>query len=479
MDILAQIINENYKEFFSTQLKQVLEKLENPLVYSPSLNNYVELIRTIDKTFRKSVVDLLKSALEKMDKVYRNSPGRITRYYVKQTRRRTLVTVFGELTYLRTEYIDKYSGEPFCYVDRKLGLRRKERFDSCVQTLIIEGYADCNSMIKVGKLVGDRISGSFNCDPNRDIAISRQTVYNILHRFNSIEVPMEPRKLTPKTLYVMADEKYLATQRGPEKTKVMTKAAIIFEGVTIIMKKDGSLTERNELINKTTVLKAEGDIWQRIYDVLSQLYDMDKVKMLYLMGDGAKWLESGQGDLKPPKGKTKFALDRFHFKQAINRITTDEDTRKILYKYGYHNMKKEFKAWVNAIKKSSPERTETIQENLTYLLNHWGHYQTMNMEVMAGCSMEAAISHVVASQFSSVPKAYSLKNLPLYFNYRELHQNNHDLRNVIITAMSIQRPNEKDIVIPSQEYDFSIFEKKTYPDNPTIREFNKNIITKF
>jgi len=334
-------------------------------------------------------------------------------------------------------------------------------------------------MIKVGKLVGDRISGSFNCRKGRDNAISRQTVYNVLHRFSCITAPLTPREKTPETLYIMADEKYLALQKEEVKSKAMTKAAVIFEGLQAVVKKDGNPTKRKSLVNKTTVLQAEGSIWERINEVLYQIYDMDQVKQLYVMGDGAGWLVRGYSEVKPPNGKTTFALDRFHFKQAINRISTDEGLRKMMYEYAYHNMKKDFIELVNTIKESNSERVETIEENLAYLLKHWGHYQAMNKVVKIGCSMEAAISHVVASVFSSVPKAYSRENLPLYFNYRELQQNSCDFRNIILQAMSLQKQNEKDVTISPQEFDFSIFEKKVYPDNPTIREFNKNIITPF
>ncbi len=60
---------------------------------------------------------LLKT-LEEMDTTYRDSSLRKRHYYIKNYRERTLITMFGKITYWRTIYEDKITGKSFTYVDR-------------------------------------------------------------------------------------------------------------------------------------------------------------------------------------------------------------------------------------------------------------------------------------------------------------------------------------------------------------------------
>ena len=101
----------------------------------------------------------------------------------------------------------------------------------------------------------------------------------------------------------------------------------------------------------------------------------------------------------------------------------------------------------------------------------------MNREIKIGCCMEQAISHILASVFTSVPKAYGKTHLPTYLSYRDIHQNGHDMRNIILKAISLQSHKNQDIIILDQEYDFSIFDKKQYYTK--IDFLNKDVRTLF
>jgi hypothetical protein len=259
-------------------------------------------------------------------------------------------------------------------------------------------------------------------------------------------------------------------EKGTEKQVV--KAAVIFESIEPIMTKKGILSKRNQVKGKTTVGNCEENFWGTVNDVLGKKYDMDQVKNIYLMGDGAKWIKAGVAELKLPDIEVKYGIDKFHFKQAIERISSDKLESKILHSYCLLGYKSDFKELVKFIKESSPERVAIIEENEKYILNNWKAYQVTVKEIKIGCPMEQAISHILAAVFTSVPKAYGKDNLPTYVNNRIIHENNSDFRNLIIESMSKQRQE-----YPS-DYDFSIFEKTTYI-NPTLDSIQKNIITKF
>ena len=100
---------------------------------------------------RKAIVGYL----EKLDKDFKESKLRKERYYVKDYRPRTLITMFGEITYFRTIYIDSDNGDRYTYVDEKMGIDKYIRYTNDVRCYAYEAYCDENSMIKVGKELGN------------------------------------------------------------------------------------------------------------------------------------------------------------------------------------------------------------------------------------------------------------------------------------------------------------------------------------
>lgn len=469
MNILTQMSQHLQDSVITNLLSEHIQQLTSPLLFLPSLDNYTQLIERLGNALHQLALSSLKHTLEQMDLQFRLSPGRSDRYYVKQTRSRTILTLYGELTYRRTEYIDRHTHQPFCYVDRKLGFRKHERFDCCIQALVIETYSQHNSMIKVGQLIGDRIAGPFRCDPQRCHAwISRQSVYNILHRFKSISVDLPRFDTTPDTLYVMADEKFIPLQGQPadQPAKQMVKAAVIFEGRQAVKRRDGSDSQRFELVNKTLISSCKAGFWPMVLDAMASRYDLDKVKQIYLLGDGASWIKSGRSELNQPHCKVTFALDEFHFQQALHRLSREPIDRQLLVYYAYKNMKQDFDMMIDLILLQQPHRREQILTQRDYLDKNFIAFQTLIREVKMGCAMEQAISHILASVFTSVPKAYAKENLATYLNYRILQQNNFDLRNLLIKAMD-KSSRYQDVLLPSHEYDFSLFE--SHSNKPSLR----------
>lgn len=135
------------------------------------------------------------SVIEKADTDLRNSQDRINRFYVKQTRPRTIIIIFGEITFTRTEYQRRDTGESYYYIDRKFSLLPRQRYDCIVEAKVKELYADHNPMIKTGNILGEQINTFFSLDPNRKFFhTSRQTIYNLLHRRGKIHLQPAPVK---------------------------------------------------------------------------------------------------------------------------------------------------------------------------------------------------------------------------------------------------------------------------------------------
>ncbi len=67
--------------------------------------------------------------------------------------------------------------------------------------------------------------------------------------------------------------------------------------------------------------------------------------------------------------KINFAMDGFHFSQALKQLTTNEyqDVYEALYEMVLFNKKKEFKIMCNDFKALEPQRIETIDNNFKQL----------------------------------------------------------------------------------------------------------------
>ena len=67
------------------------------------------------------------------------------------------MTIFGEITYNKTIYSNKYDEGSYCFIDEYLGLKKYDYFDPYIKVTIIE-YAANNSNPKVAKILNDMIS---------------------------------------------------------------------------------------------------------------------------------------------------------------------------------------------------------------------------------------------------------------------------------------------------------------------------------
>ncbi len=452
MNILTQSSDECFRTLMDDDL---LQKIVAPVIFAPTAENYTNMTSSIDALSRNTSLYQMRVVIEQADLRFRNSPGRTDRYYVKQTRERTLMTLFGELTFKRTEYIDRGNGTSFIYIDRKIGLLKRMRYDPAVCALIYETYSDQNSMIKAGKLIGERLHPFTMNDDRSEYWIPRQTVQKILLRFKKIQPQIERLKETPETLFVMADEKYIPLQRAKiladelkphmdeeissyrGHIKAQIKIAVVFHGRIRKTKKNGEFSERWELTEKQIFTYPEDtkNFWVHLNEDLARRYDMTTVRNIYVMGDGASWIKAGPNELRTQDSEAAYAADRFHCISAINKITKDDSNRKLLLDYAYKAKKDDFNKVAEALQSSSVLSSESYKSTVNYVLNQIDGLLIMNQKVKIGCSMEQAIQHILASPFTSVPKAYAKENLYTYVTARTAQQNGANMRLMYIKAI--------------------------------------------
>lgn len=178
--------------------------------------------------------------------------------------------------------------------------------------------------------------------------------------------------------------------------------------------------------------------------------------------------------MRMPGTTVKAALDRFHASQAIHRMTSDKVFQEVLIRYLFELKREEFDTVAEIARSYLKEENERkrFDENLDYIHRHWHEVKVMVKEVKIGCAMEQAISHIIASHFTSVPKAYSRKNLPLYLNSRIHSQNGEDLIRLALTARDVSHEG-KDADL-RESYDFSFFDDQVRKETFTVHLRNRS-----
>ena len=435
--ILENLIISNFSEIIKGNNQ--LDAGENKVF------NYIKILDTLDEKICEIALKSLKAIFDSIDRGYKNSPERIHKYHIKARCKRTIMTIFGELTYNKTVYSNKYNKGSYCFIDDYLGLKKYDYFDPYIKATILD-YSANNPYSKVAKLINDMIGNRIKLKEPFQI-ISRQTIRNII--LSSDTSKKEYQELeTKENLYIMADEKFIATQNNNNED-VMVKQIVVFDDRQ-------TSNNRTKLVNKQTFASFENnDMLNECLDYLYYVYDMDKIKNIYVMGDGAKWIRNlRQHFVVNNTTNVSFNLDKFHFKQAIHHIGQGKDIEYYLTGYVINNNKKAFKECCEALMKSYPYRMQTINEKKEYILNNWFYINNLYKNKLK-CPMESQISHTLAYLFSSRPKAYSKKTLNKLLKLRLLYKNNNNIK-----LLFLNNYNKKEILTINKEpLNYSIFDK--------------------
>lgn len=435
-----EIISQNYDNVLKELIIKNFSSLIKDNIFRENgknkVYNYIDLLSYIDEKLCELAKSSLIDIFNAIDKGFKNSSERRHRFHIKSHQERTILTIFGEITIKRTFYKNRFNDSSYCYLDDYLGLKKYDYFDPYIKALIID-YAANNSFGKVSKYINDLIGNRIKLE-NPISYISKQTVRNIILEAK-ISNPEITKKETPETIYIMADEKFIATQNNNNED-IMVKSIVIFEDREFI-------NYRFALKNKMIFSSFNNyNYLDDSLDYLYQTYEIDKIKTIYVMGDGASWIKSLKNQYKFNKEtKVIFALDKFHFMQSIHYICLNSDLEYILSSYVINNYKNNFIKFCDILINNNPNRIETINKNKDYILNNWNYIRNL-YKYNLKCPMESQISHNIADLFSSRPKAYSLKTFDKLLILRLLYKNNFNIKQLYLNNY-----NKKDILTINQD----------------------------
>lgn len=418
--------------------------------YTSNINtrfNYLDFIKKIDTEINEFALYMIKTLIKAVEESFFNNKNRTKRYHSKGLKKRTIVTLYGPLSFRRRFYKDNDTGEHFAYVDRCFRFEKYDRFDSFVKAFLTEAVCEM-SMAAAGRKVS-AILGERTKNPENKINISRQVVRSFINRLQLKDDEINRKEITPETLWVMLDEKYIPLQQEEKKDAVIYHG-VVFEDLKL-MKGHKS---RNQLVNKhvfaqNSPQKLNNDILDYIYNA----YDVDSIKDIYVLGDGANWIKSSVHNYSFDGCKSHYALDKYHFKAALRLIFLNEEKENEALKHILESDKKSFNNMVFKALEERQDRSVIIATKRDYILNNWNAI-ILSYKRNLKCCMEGQISHNIASLLASRPGGYSNKTLTKLLGLRINYLNGRDMKKAIFNGELIHGKKRAKAAL-----DFSLFDK--------------------
>lgn len=368
MYMLPQILNISTENLIINQiifnLKSKLSKLLDEFIIDNSKNRYVNIFLKFQNLINEISVMFISKLFETLDKVFRNSSKRKEKYYISKSNvKRTIVTIFGTITFYRTLYINKLTGEYYFYVDDVLGLESYKNYDPIVRAILVQDSVITNPNHTSNYSPLDIL----NLKNRLNESIPKQTIYKFKQDTKIRKINYEEIE-TDKTLYVMVDEKWIHKQDKNEAGKkkwIMSKCFVTFTGI----KRKG---KRSRLTGRHVFISTSDKPWKEFMNEIYTVYNFEEIYTINLLSDAGSWILSGSSELKLySNNKVIINTCEFHVKQKINRSTRDKELRITIANIIYEKEdKEEFIKEMNKLieSKDSDSRKEKITEYKNYIL---------------------------------------------------------------------------------------------------------------
>lgn len=395
----------NSIQHFCTDGAKNLEKVM--VDYSSDMTKIAEMVQGITKGVTDLGLSIIAEEWESYDELLRKRKDLRPEWYIVRRDETVLLTSLGSVTYHKTLFKNKFTGKHEYLLDRIMGIEKHARMTEDAEARLLEEAVHTSYK-----------KGGENATITEDV-VSKETVMNKIHGLQFPKAQPQPEKKTLKYLYIDADEDHVSMQYLNQKgnikkvrtNTIMPKLVYVYEGIT-------NENGRNELINKKYFGgvceggKAIEQLWKEVSEYIEKSYDTEELRKIYINGDGAAWIKSGQKLMD----KAKFVLDRFHMHKYIIGATSHlqdsmEDARSELYR-AIHKQKKKWaeEAFDKILEVTeSDTKRKTVEAAKAYILGNWAgimqRIRDKNGEVK--CSAEGHISHIFADRMSSRPLGWS------------------------------------------------------------------------
>ena len=459
-------------------IQQVMVRMQE--VYKESIKkgltsgNIGDLNKYFIEEYYKIGCKILKEIYEEIEEGIYQRNKKEHEYSIVKTDTRTLVTSIGEVRFNKRLYKNK-QGESLYLFDRLMHIRKGTRYTVDAEWKAME------EVIETSYRRGGRNASIMS-------PLSKVTMMNML---KNLVIPERNyvvfKKKKVDYLYIDADEDHIALQRE-EKFSEINKLIYVYEGI----ENESPISERKRLINPRYfggISVKEGDnsrLWQEVYDYIEEAYEIDKIKMIYINGDGARWIKNGVYHFK----RAKFVMDKFHITEYINRMTNHlEDSQneakteiyRLLYKHDFDAYEefigKLYNTSINSI------TLKNISDGDTYFRNNFESIclRFSGDENVIGCSAEGHISHILASRMSSRPMGWTIEGANKLTKLRLYKLNGGDIYTLVKAndlsrqSVTLKSSHEEDVTTFSASQVLEDINKKTHSEYKYIEHYHAEL----
>lgn len=384
------------------------------------LENQINFYEAHSQKFLNFALLQLKEEYENKDKEIFNSQWRKENGYIPHgTRKRTLITIFGKLTYKRHRYLywDK-NRYRFVYLsDIALGINKYQRMTAHLEIKIL-------SLISQGKRYQDIL------DVLPEINITSVTITNIINRTNiaSLEEIITKKSKAIKLdqhLYINIDDTFLNLKENNKKEQFRIRVVLFHTGYDLENSKNNKKNLKNSrifffLTKKTTKINTKL-FFEKVYQIANIFYLNVNTSKVIISGDGAPWIRTFQKYWN----NSIYILDRFHTVRKIRQIFNPNNK---LLKSNYEKLTTLFfngnyNQMMNILSQlyfQDSYKNLKLKQLKYYLINNEKNHGITNQsyEFNIGCNIESTISHHIKWLLGYGAKAFSKDN---YLKILTLH----------------------------------------------------------
>jgi hypothetical protein len=431
-------------------IAQIAEKVVDEILKilaEKGISNIEKAAEELLSVLKDGTLNILSAAIEELDETIWHAKGerRDDGLTVKARKvERTYLTGLGELKYRRTYYQCK-DGEMLYLVDHLIGVEGYARVSKELCAKLVENAA-CMSMQKAAKA--------------ENVPVSRQTVNNKVLAMKEAAATAERIEETPPELHLFADEDHVHLRpKGVAYVPLVT----VTEGIDTTNPKRHS-TVRPLHFQGCGVVNSRfaEDVVSAIYE----RYDMDKVRTVYIHGDGGNWIRK-IGDLLP---NPVYVMDGFHLEKYYKkfcRLNGAQPYAGVLRHAILMNDFDSFAKYCIAIRNKQDEAGEKkMAELVTYFQNNWESIVERASGHHCGSCTEPLISHVLSERMSRTPLAWSREGLAKMAMLRVYTQNGGTVTADHIRVSRSKEERRKDY--RSLKNGFSVYNKYAEKQAQTI-----------
>ena len=382
MEIIQQIAVKAVEEIFES-------------VKTVGLSDIGKTIKVLTPVVSRTVLSVLTAFLEEMDEALVTGAKALRRedgITVKEREvPRTWLTELGELTYKRT-YFRLRDGSFVYLLDHVIGVESYERISKELVADMLQA-----ATVKSYQLAIDSTKQE----------ISRQTIHNRLVALDDLVMPVERVEEAPETLDIFADEDHV---------HLTPKGQAIVPLVTITEGMDVSNPKRHKTIHPIHVAAfgmAPDAFKENVLAVLTERYDLEKVKQINVHADGGSWIW-GLQQLIP---YSRLVLDGYHLEKELRSFMRLEGA-SCYARVIRDSMRKEdgyeaFERYCEAIfnKQTTEKDQDKVRKFVEYCANHWSAIVVRMSKETCGSCTESQVSHILSDRLSRNPIAWSKEGL--------------------------------------------------------------------